>query len=210
LPLKKQLKDLGVTDIVKVETDKSLFEAYEEGTKRAKNDVICYMHEDIEIVKFPEAEILAHFTPRALETKRTGFLGIAGSKEITHTGCWWDALNQPNQGMILSGQAGHHVNGERYISNYGPFGNVVVLDGVMLITHKQVLADIGGWLDPYLTGFDFYDIATTFKAHCMGWQNKTIQIDIYHKSPGNPRRSWERAKQMFVSKNYSKLPIKIR
>jgi uncharacterized protein (TIGR03032 family) len=195
------LERLGAEDIVAMADPPSLWAAYDEGWRRARHDVVCFLHEDATLEGIDEA--LIH---ERLSDGRTGFLGVAGTRVLDETGVWWRGLNTPDQAGRLSGRCGHTDGRRRWITEYGPFGEVVVLDGVLLLATKAVLAAIGGFADPPLDGFDFYDISATFRARLRGYANYTVPVELYHAGIGPPRPEWEANRERFLRKYGAHLP----
>jgi protein O-GlcNAc transferase len=196
------LDRLGVSDVVEVRGAKSLFAAYDEGWAKARHDLVCFLHEDAEIEGVDEA--LIH---EKLSDPTTGFLGVAGARILGETGVWWSGFGTQLQGDRLSGRCGHFRQGRREVTDYGPFGEVVALDGVLLITTKAVLQTIGGFADPPLDGFDFYDVSPTFRARLRGYRNYTIPMSVFHWGGTQMRPSWEHNRRLFVAKYRRHLPF---
>ncbi len=192
---------LGAGDIVAVENAGTIFAAYDEGRHRASREALCFLHEDVDVEGLDAELILAR-----LADPRTGFLGVAGSRVLDESGVWWHGLHTPAQVERLSGRCGHRDGDRRWVNQYGEFGDVVVLDGVCLFTTRGVLDAIGGFADPPLDGFDYYDISATFRAHLCGFVNTTIPVDLFHWGREGFRPSWEANRKRFQAKYGAHLP----
>jgi uncharacterized protein (TIGR03032 family) len=195
------LTRLGAGDIVAIGNPGSLFAAYDTGRYEARRDALCFLHDDVDIEGL-DAELILD----RLADPRTGFLGVAGTRVLDDTGVWWHGLNGPEQATRLSGRCGHRQADKEWISHYGAFGEVVVLDGLCLFTTRAVLDAIGGFADPPLDGFDFYDISATLRAHLRGFVNQTVPVDLYHWGVGNPRPAWDVNRRVFLEKYGGLLP----
>ncbi len=195
------LARLGFRDVVAVRSAASIFDAYDEGWKQAQSDVVAFMHQDVDLRAIDVGLVL-----ETVELESTGFLGAAGSRVLGLNGVWWSWRSRQGSPM-LSGRVGHRVEGREAYTEYGPLGEVAVLDGVLLIAHKRVLEAIGGFHDPPLSGFDFYDVSATFRARLLGYSNHTIPVDLCHWGTGwPPRDGWEANRRAFVEKYRDHLP----
>lgn len=169
-------------------------------------DIIVMCHDDLDILSKPQ-DLLSN-----LEIARkpgVGFLGLAGGCYLPNDGMWWNTRKTGHaRGFVFQG-----VNPQTMLPNYfGKSGQVVVLDGCFLaITYKN-LKKIGLNQPEYLeTGWDFYDIHMTYKAHLDGFSNYVVPIIAMHESSGHMREGWYTAKEKFMRHhastiNYSKLP----
>jgi len=192
---------LGAGDIVAVEHASSIFAAYDAGRREARREALCFLHEDVDVEGLDAELILAR-----LADPRTGFLGVAGSRVLDESGVWWHGLHTPEQAARLSGRCGHRDGDRRWVNQYGDFGDVVVLDGVCLFTTRGVIDAIGGFADPPLGGFDYYDISATFRAHLCGFVNTTIPVDLFHWGREGFRPGWEANRRRFQAKYAAHLP----
>ena len=84
--LKENIKNTIGTDYELViidnsNNDYSIFSAYNEGVRRAKGDILCFMHEDI-LYRTEDwgKKIIAHF-----EDKSIGLIGFAGTHFLPST-----------------------------------------------------------------------------------------------------------------------------
>jgi hypothetical protein len=198
------LKRLHPAEIIAVAGAPSLFAAYDHGWRRATSDTVCFMHEDVELEGVDES--LIH---DRLRDETTGFVGVAGSRVLDKEATWWKWIRSPHKERMLSGRCGHRSGSDLWVSYYGPFGEVAVLDGVLLITTKAVLEAIGGFADPPLDGFDFYDISATFRARLAGLKNYTIPANLFHRGMGHPRQGWVRNRQAFLDRYGTHLPYAV-
>ena len=196
------LTRLGVGDIVAIGNPSSIFEAYDTGRREARREALCFMHDDVDLQGL-DAELILD----RLADPRTGFLGVAGSRVLDATGIWWHGINTPQRPVRLSGRCGHRKDDQQWLSEYGAFGEVVVLDGVCLFTTRAVLDAIGGFADPPLEGFDFYDISATLRAHLHGFVNQTVPVNLFHWGTANVRPSWEVNRAVFLEKYGAHLPL---
>ena len=189
---------------------KSIFEAYEKGLKACdadNEDIIIYCHDDIEI-KTPHLTFIAALAK--CTEKEVGIIGPAGTTFLGQDAVWWNHENWQagyHRGLVS------HLNkekGEIYGTHYGPHGQVVALDGLFLAARKEVWETVGLTKPTYFEGnWDFYDIHYTTQAHCLGFKNYTVPIDMVHHSSGElvGRDSWLNNRKSFITQ--TNLPIKI-
>lgn len=173
--------------------------------KLEDDDIIVMCHDDIQIMSNH------HEFERLLQTclkANVGFVGVAGSTYYDATkigGAWWNARHMgAARGFVFQGQD------EVFMTpNYfGPYGQVVCLDGCFLACSYKTLKAITLSRPSYLSGpWDFYDIHMTSKAHLLGYSNYAVPIIIRHESPGEMRQEWYKAKDEFVKTHRSQLPI---
>ena len=168
---------------------------------------MIFCHDDIEINEKPE-----NFVRKVTETcnlDNTGFIGPAGTTNLTENAVWWDK-NQWKMGRHRGFV--RHLNEQRvpYDTNYGPEGPVVALDGLFLACKGHICEEIGLDKPEYFEGeWDFYDIHYTTTAFEKGYTNKVIDMNILHNSRGElvGRESWHKNRLAFIQN--TELPIRI-
>src|SRR5574344_1664975 len=113
----KLLKNISETigseyEIIQIDNSNnkySIFSAYNEGVKRSKGDILCFMHEDILLHTNSWGEKVTQM----LRKDKIGILGVIGSHIITNNGnSWYYQLF--NTGTIIQGK---FLNG-KYSSAY--------------------------------------------------------------------------------------------
>ena len=63
----------------------SLTQVYNKGLSESKNNIVVFMHDDIQILtKDWGKKLLAHY-----KDSYYGILGVAGTKKLTESGVWW-------------------------------------------------------------------------------------------------------------------------
>jgi len=186
----------------------NIFQAYDLGTQEARYSLLCFIHEDARILS---AEYWMKEVEKYMADPKAGVLGVAGSKDITGTGRWWEGMGQAG-GNRLSGMAIHTTDEGTWSNAYGHFDQVLILDGLCLILKKSLFEKLGGYhyqgMPPY-EGYDFYDIDLTFRAHLAGYKNYTIPLLIEHQSVGVQKETWFKNKDLFVEKYRQYLPARL-
>lgn len=173
----------------------SIGEGYNAGVKQAQGDVLVFTHTDVLLWSGPS---LWYDMLDLAEEEKVGFVGVAGTKLLKEDAVWWDCPQK------LSGVVFHENEGSQYGSAFGPFGRVVVLDGVFLACHRRTLERIGPWPEG---GWHFYDIEMTLRAHLAGLENYTVPLPLLHKSIGPLTPEWDASRSKFYKKFKDKLPV---
>jgi glycosyltransferase involved in cell wall biosynthesis len=181
--------------------EKSLTQIYNLGLKESENDIVVFMHDDL-ILETP------NMTPKIVKMfeKHTdyGIIGIAGTDNLT-SGMWWQ--NRDN----MFGIVGHIHQGKRHVNKYskGVFNdvlkNVVVVDGLFFIVHKN---RIKKEFNEQFDGFHFYDISFCVENHLEGVKvGLTTKFEVTHKSIGEVNKKWEKNKLLFEALYDKFLPL---
>lgn len=187
------------TQIHFLKESNSIFSAYNKGIELTKDcDYVCFCHEDLDVIKIDVDKLLSK-----LNDPLIGFIGVAGAKKLPENGMWWSeyrGLSHPN----LSGTVGHQKIDEfskqriRWVNTYGMYGQVKVLDGLILFCRRDLLDKIK-WDEEFFSGWDFYDISITYSASKKGYINITVPyIELYHWGLGNLRNTYEENRQKFL------------
>ena len=132
----------------------SIFDAYSEGVARlqpADDDVVVLVHDDVSFDGRPSN--FEQTLRRHLSLPGVGFVGAAGTRQLSPELVWW---RNASGATALAGLV-HH--GEQR-SFFGPFGRVVVLDGLLLAATGRTLRCVASQtscgpppLPPVLFGF---------------------------------------------------------
>lgn len=173
----------------------SIADGYNEGLRRAIMDssdtVVAFTHSDVR--NMASAYAIQRAMYFLFENVGVGFVGVAGSKQLSKQGVWWDDPKQ-NCGAIT-----HEHKGNVYKSVFGRGfmeTPVKVLDGVFLMAQKSTLKDFKFWSHD----FHFYDIDACMQMNAKGLTNYVVDIPLLHYSIGALSESWELARQEFLTK----------
>ena len=162
----------------------SIFQAYNEGIFKSKGDLLCFIHDDIEIY----SKNWGRYLLNQFDTNPDiGLIGLAGAKVKTKmASTWWDCPEQ-YQFQNIYHQVGSFCE-HKY--NWPEPANVIevsTIDGVFMVCRSQ----LGIIFDESMKGFHFYDLNLSLLCHDKGFKVcVTNQIDIVHHSRGNLDRSW--------------------
>lgn len=187
---------------------KSIYEGHNENIeffKKSKlddNDIIVLCHDDIDILSNHKDLVKFLSVTRAVGV---GFVGLAGGCHIPRDGAWWNSRNTKDaRGFVFQG-----TDPETMTPNYfGNCGQVVVLDGCFLAATYKTLKKVGLAQPSYLeSGWDFYDLHLTYKAHLAGFANYVVPIIAMHESPGIMREGWVAARDRFMRHHASTIQL---
>lgn len=169
--------------------DYNIFSAYNEGVKRSKGDILCFMHEDILFHTQNWGEIvIEHFT----KNKKCGLIGVEGTHFMArYASPWWAA--SMSSGQLVQGNTinGVYVSKEEYLHGRNDEHNsieAVVVDGLWMCVRKD-LFDKGliRFDDENFSGFHCYDADICMQVLHCGFDVRIVyDILIEHKSFGNP------------------------
>lgn len=194
-------------DVKVLANQDSIFKAYEKGLSLCNaedEDIIILCHDDLQILA-SKPEFIAALS-KCIE-KEVGIVGPAGTTLLGEDAVWWRQDRW---------QAGYHRGAVKHYgpssqlntTNYGPFGQVVALDGLFLAARKSVWEHVSLKKPDYFEGlWDFYDIHYTTTAHNLGYKNYAIPLDMIHQSSGElvGRDSWHKNREAFI--NNTTLPL---
>ena len=167
-------------------TDKGIAEVYTECAARAKYDLLCFAHEDIEFLSKGWGEDIA----AKLKEEATGVIGFAGStyKSAYPTG-WlctrrWGVRMNYVQGM----GEGEQLFDDNPDNSY--YSEVVSLDGLCLFVHRRVWEQVR-FDEELLRGFHCYDVDFTIATTIAGYRNYVCHTQLVkHRSSGSYSYDW--------------------
>ncbi|WP_158605900.1 glycosyltransferase [Taibaiella sp. KBW10] len=182
----------------------SIAEAYNKGIAQAKNEILCFVHEDV-VFHTPD---WGKRLEQALADKTIGLLGVAGSKLMGNApGAWWDfgAVNyvqniiQHKKGQIQHNRTFSEGNGSTIVE-------VAVIDGVFMASRKSVQV----MFNTDVPGFHAYDL-----SYSMELQKRNLKVVVAdgilleHFSSGNIDPGWFYAMDHFYTNYCNSLPVAV-
>ncbi|MBZ4036563.1 glycosyltransferase family protein [Flavobacterium sp. 17A] len=163
----------------------SIFEAYNIGLTQSKNQLICFLHDDIHFITQNWGKIVVEIFQK---NKDIGLIGIAGAKSKTKMpSAWWDCANEDLYMNIYQ-----HLRDGRKEHWYKGFTNnaledVVAIDGVFMAARK----DNSIIFNTKLSGFHNYDLNFSFEYLKNRYRVVvTKEILLEHLSIGILNESW--------------------
>lgn len=188
---------------------KGICEVYNTMAAKAQFPYICFMHEDILFATNNWGKLLVHIFD---QDAATGVIGVAGSK---YKGKAWSGWLYGDKELDCINII-HRTNGQDEViispvNNRQPLYEVVCLDGVFMVTRKEVWEQIR-YDDVLLKGFHLYDIDFSVRASKITKLVATTQIDIIHITPagGDYGDNWVTETMRFhaVKSNYLPCVVK--
>jgi len=186
-----------------------LCEIYNKGSRLAKFDFICYMHEDIELKTEGWGQrVLNIFT----DNVDLGLLGIAGStyKSIAPSG--WGTAPDIDVHYINVLQSFKYSNKPPQLMYMNPRNEkltlVACVDGVWFCTKKKYALHFP-FDEDLLKGFHCYDLDFSFSIGQKYKVAVTYEIMIEHFSEGNIDNNWLNETLKLHQKWKNNLPINI-
>ena len=193
-------KHIEVIEIIN--KGEGLTKAYNRGLKEATNDIVVFMHDDVEFDTTGWGnKIIKHFS----NNPEFGILGLAGTTDIPLSGRWWEDKTK------MVGIVNHKHEGKKWESRYSTsWGNelneVLIVDGLFFAVHKKRIKNN---FDENFKGFHFYEIDFVFSNYLSGVRVGVIyNVRVTHKSIGMTNEEWEKNRLDFVKKFNAELPEK--
>jgi glycosyltransferase involved in cell wall biosynthesis len=178
-----------------------IFKAYNKGILESQHDIICFMHDDIQL-NTPNWGFLAveKFNDPAI-----GAIGLAGTAYASWMpGTWW-SVGETAQNIL-------HVNETsqlRYNSKNEITAPVVLLDGVWMCVRKNLFEKIQ-FDDASFKGFHMYDMDISLQIYKQNYKLLTVfDIDIIHQSTGNINKVWIQNRIALWFKWRKQLPLSV-
>ena len=186
----------------------SIFSAYNEGVRRAKGNVLCFMHEDI---LFHSEKWGCAVTDFFETNKDAGLLGVVGGQFIPNTpSSYWEG--GATVGQIIQGY--YEANGKYTTKLNGtpatlPFEEVVAVDGMWMCVSARLFADgILKWDMDTFHGFHCYDMDICYQVISKGLKVMMARdILIEHFSYGNTDAIYCEQSQLLYEKWHESLPF---
>jgi hypothetical protein len=192
------------TEIIAFENDGiALSKIYNEGLEKATSNIVVFMHDDLIL----ETTNLTPKINKLFDTNpEYGIIGVAGTDKIT-SGRWWD--NRDNMFGIVA----HEHEGKRHVNQYSKeqyidnLKQVVVVDGLFMMVHKD---RIKHKFNEQFNGFHFYDLPICVENHMDNVKvGVTTKIKLTHKSIGMTNKQWEKYKLLFEALYEKNFPLEI-
>lgn len=186
----------------------SIFTAYNEGVRRAKGDLLCFMHDDILYHTNGWGPIIAkHFR----DDSEIGLIGFAGAHFLPHIPLYWDMSPLISEYDLTT--RGENTEQCFILDHFGDDNliDVAVIDGMCFFARKSIIQCIPFDEKTY-QGFHLYDMDISMHIRENGYKVCVCrEILIEHFYSYNPNKTgfelFEINLQKFYDKWSSKLPI---
>lgn len=185
----------------------NIFTAYNEGVRRAKGDILCFMHEDI----IYHTNNWGRNVYTAFEDKDIGLIGIMGGGYLPAYPASW-ITTHVMAGQNLQGYTENGVYKTRYYSFIDRFGQsdfmeVAAVDGMWFCIPTWIMRNIEFDSISY-DHFHCYDLDICMQIHMLGKKVGVLSnVLIEHKSGGNMNKKYFEQLDVFYHKWQDKLPI---
>ena len=186
----------------------SIFEAYNEGVRIAKGDILCFIHEDVVFHSSGWGRIISSHLSNH---KEVGAIGFLGGHYLPSRPCYWSEPRVESahyiQGETLDGvYSSRRINHQKYRQSRT---FVAAIDGVFMAMPKSVFDELGvRWDDSSYSGFHFYDADMCMQIHNAGLKIEILwDVWMEHKSCGNTVDAFLEARQIWFKKWQSYLPL---
>ncbi|MDR0799672.1 MAG: glycosyltransferase family protein [Dysgonamonadaceae bacterium] len=179
----------------------SIFEAYNEGVKRAKHPYLCFMHEDVWYHSANWGESVV----RHLSDPHTGLIGLAGSQHLLAVPSSWFHAQPRSMNMMQTyvSPSGEKQTRRRTVPKDT---QVLGIDGFWFCARKAIFDEVS--FDNYtFPGFHFYDVDLAMQIHAQGYAIYVVSdILVEHKSLGFQNSQWINSVYRFYDKWKDQLP----
>lgn len=187
---------------------RGLCEIYNEGAKRAKYKLLCYMHEDLSIKTKAWGTIVAGIFN---EDQKIGLIGVAGSSYKTKVPSGWfcsagdKKVNYINilQRYKFSKEKTEHVSENLKNEKYS---SVVAVDGVWFCTKKEIV-EAHQFDEETFKQFHCYDLDFSLQVHQTHHAVVTFEVLLEHFSEGHYGKTWIEETLKLHEKWATDLPI---
>lgn len=183
----------------------NIFQAYNEGVRKAKGDILCFMHDDV-LFKGPNwgTTVESIFA----EDEKLGALGVDGGHYMPDCPCSWTSCyttsfhtwRDDKDGVCREYSNAEFSNGQRLVE-------VASIDGLWMCIRRS-LFDTIHFDDKTFTGFHCYDSDICMQILAAGFRIKvTYDIDIIHNSNGTYNSTFFKNLELWHKKWHYMLPV---
>lgn len=186
----------------------NIFTAYNEGIKRAKGEILCFMHEDILFHTLDWGRIVE----RHLANEGIGLIGVWGAHYMSnYPVVFW---TNPCSGTYIQGSKDSNSKYisfllRRYESVSGEANelDVAVMDGLWFCGRRSLFDEIS-FDDKMYNSFHCYDLDICMQSLGVGKRNVVINdVLIEHRSGGNINEMYYDQLKLWYNKWKWNLPV---
>lgn len=178
-----------------------LCKVYNSCAARARYDMLCFVHEDVEFLTEGWGRIIA----AKLAEPDCGVIGFAGSILKLRRLTGWH-----NGGGDLRAHYVQYMHGRHHTAVFNPegldFSPVVTLDGLCLFVRRDVWSEIP-FDEQTFTGFHGYDIDFTLAVACRYRNYVCNKVLAEHFSTGGYSQEWLDTMKRLHDKWCDRLPV---
>lgn len=196
--------DFEVVGIDNRGTSDGICKVYNEGARRAKFDILAFVHEDVEFYdKNWESKILDK-----LADPETGIVGFAGYAAKSYELSGLAHSNYPFYCSVVEMDEKNELTDDVFRSGLkDEFQQVVTLDGLCLIMRRDVYQKCP-FDEVALSKFHLYDLDISTTSACEGYKNYVyLGTKIAHFSWGTFSKTWYEEMFKYQNKWRDVLPV---
>lgn len=185
----------------------SICSAYNEGTRLAKYEYLCFAHEDISVTTQNWGEkVISIFQA----DDKLGLIGIAGSLYKSHAPWGWGLIPEKSVINIIQHYKHRKEESSHDVQNpqNGILSYVACIDGVWMCTKKSIAAKIP-FDEKTFTNFHCYDLDFSLSVLQTHKVAVTFEILLEHFSEGKNDRAWVIESLKLHRKWKSILPVNV-
>ena len=171
---------------------KGICELYNAGAKKARYELLCFMHEDIEMLSKNWGDKIVNLFK---ENEKLGLIGVAGGgyKSVVPSS-WYNADLEINGGFYIHLMQGFKYSGKPDLYDHRnpkneKLSRVACLDGCWMCTRKTV-ADKYPFDQDLLKNFHGYDLDFSLAVNQKFEVAVTYEVLLKHFSEGNFSETW--------------------
>lgn len=196
--------DYEFVTINNANNERTIFEAYNEGVRLAKGDVLCFMHDDIVFRSADWGKVVYN----AFVDKKCGLVGVIGCQFLSNkVQPWWTLGHHVGcitQGVVEEGKYNTFQDGSS-ISEESQ--ECVVVDGLWFCVRRDLFGKIR-FDEQTFDNFHCYDVDICMQILTSGYQVRVLRdVQIEHKSGGKVSDKYYEQLGKFVAKWHRQLPI---
>lgn len=179
-------------------------EAYNIGAARAKYELLCFMHEDIQFHTLGWGLVVA----KILRDPTIGVLGVTGGcYQVATPAAWWGCgLALCRENVLNLFPDGHTEMDLRNPENLS-LTDVAVVDGLWMCSRREVWQK-NQFDSRTFSEFHFYDVDYCSEIYLRGLRvSVTFEVLIEHRSRGSINTAWIRNALKYEQKRHLQLPF---
>ena len=190
--------------------DYSIFQAYNEGVKSAKGDLLCFVHDD---VRFRTSGWGKRIETHFLADEKLGMIGFAGAHFLPDAPMYWDEspfISEHNL-TTRNGQTEQCFSLEHFGEK--PLSEVAAIDGMCFFVRRSLFDSIA-FDEATFNGFHLYDMDVSMQVRKAGFKvcvcNDVLVEHFYDYNPSKAGfELFEANLRKFYEKWLSQLPLAV-
>lgn len=209
--LVKNIKETigGTNEIIAIDNSNgqyNIFQAYNEGVRRANGEILCFMHDDVVFHKEGWGKVVEEMFAN---DPKLGALGVDGGHFMPDCPCSWSTCFTTSfrtWRTDANGENKPYANTE--YSQGGSVVDVASIDGLWMCIRKKLFDNGIRFDDKTFSGFHCYDSDICMQILQVGYRIKvTFDVEIIHNSHGTYNATYFKNIERWHKKWHSQLPV---